>query len=446
MLWGVSPKGSRTAGSTEQSNSRLKDMTWLPKSVVCLRYYDRFRFRADVFAALVLALQLFPLAIAIAIASGLPPLYGISCAAIASLLASALGNSKIRISAPNVVLVAIASSIVGREGVLGLCLSTFIAGFLLMFFGAIGLGAAFQRLPRPVAIGFSTGIAALVVMRELPELLGVGSAASANETFRSPLTVVRQLTHIDPHGLVLAVAAFVLVAASSKKFERLPASLMVVAAGALLVKLGNFPMRTVEVLYGSGPTSFHLHAAGLLRPDLVPTVLGSALAIAVLVGMESLQAIEVASRLSGEESNPDGELLVHGGVNVACAVAGGLPASGASSYTSENAHSGAQTPLAGMLQAAFLVLLLIVATPLVRFIPLPAISAIILLSVCSMSHWREIPKLIRPKWADGAAWLAVSVLTIVTSLSVAISIGMLIGMFLYTRDQANAGAGEASKT
>ena len=136
-------------------------MTWLPKSVVCLSYYDRFRFRSDAFAALVLTLQTFPLAIAIAVATGVPPIYGVLCAAIAGLLASVFGDSKIRVTAPNVVFVAVASSIVAREGILALSLSTLSAGVLLVFFGAIGLGAGIRMLPRPVVVGFSTGVAVL---------------------------------------------------------------------------------------------------------------------------------------------------------------------------------------------------------------------------------------------------------------------------------------------
>src|SRR5712691_9999927 len=133
-------------------------MTWLPKSVVCFRYYDRSRFRADAVAAFLLSLQIFPLAIAIPIAIGIHPLYGISCAVAASLLASVFGDSKIRVSAPNVIFIAVASSIVAREGILVLSLSTLSAGVLLMFFGAIRLGAAIQVLPRAVTLGFTTGI------------------------------------------------------------------------------------------------------------------------------------------------------------------------------------------------------------------------------------------------------------------------------------------------
>lgn len=155
----VSEAGNR--GAQDTPNRAVRYMTWLPKFVVCLSYYDRFRFRSDAFAALVLALQIFPLAIAIAVATGVHPLYGISCTAIVGLLASALGDSKIRVTAPNVVFVAVASSIVAREGILALSRSTLLAGVLLLCFRAIGLGAGIRMLPRPVVVGFSTGVAVL---------------------------------------------------------------------------------------------------------------------------------------------------------------------------------------------------------------------------------------------------------------------------------------------
>jgi SulP family sulfate permease len=406
-------------------------MTWLPKSVVCLSYYDLRRFRSDAFAALILSLQLFPLAVAIAIASGLHPFYGIYCAAIASLLASIFGDSKIRVSAPNVVFIAVASSIVAREGVLALSLSTLLAGVLLIFLGAIGLGAAIQVLPRPVALGFSTGIAVLVVSQELPNLFGISSQILGDQAPFGLLRVLRHITQIEPHAIILAIAALVLIVACRRKSRYVPAGLIGMTTGALLVKFGHFPVRTIEA-FSASTAPFHLHLAGPFRLDL-GSILAQAFAIAVLIAIESLQAINLATSLTGERFNPDGELFVHGSVNIASAFAGGLPASGVSSYTSENAHAGAQTPMAGIMQAVFLVVFLLLLAPLVRFIPLPVISAIILASLCNMTNWREIPQLIKGQPLAAGAWLATSFLTIATDLPIAIAAGMFIALFLYVR-------------
>ena len=410
----------------------VRNMTWLPKSVVCLSYYDRSRFRSDAFAALLLSLQIFPLAIAIAIAVGVHPLYGVSCAAVAGLLASIFGDSKIRISAPNVIFVAVASSVVAREGILGLSLSTLLAGVLLMFFGAIRLGAAIQVLPRPVALGFTTGIAVLVVIEQLPDLLGLSPQIRADQAARGALTVVRHVMQSEPHAIILAFAALVTMVVCSRTLRHAPAGLIVVALGALLVTIGHFPVRTAEAFYGPGPI-FPLRPAGVLGPDRFGGIVAPAIAIAVLVAMESLQAMGVATGLTGERSNPDGELFLQGGANLASACVGGLPASGISAHTRENARLGAQTPVAGILQAVFLAVFLLLAAPVVRFIPLPVISALILSSVFSMTTWQEIPRLTKAPRSEAVAWAVTSLLTIIADLPTAIAVGMLIGMLLYIR-------------
>ncbi len=408
-------------------------MTWLPKSVVCLSYYDRFRFGSDALAALLLSLQIFPLAIAIAIATGVHPLYGISCASIAALLASVFGDSKIRVTAPNVVFVAVGSSIVAREGILALSLSTLLAGILLVFFGAIGLGAAIRMLPRPVVVGFSTGIAVLVVRQRVPDLLGIGPQIVADPIPRAGLTLARYPVQIEPHAIILAVATLILIMACRIASRHVPASLIAVIMGALLVKFGHFPVRTIESLFGSDLRSFHLHPVGASRVGHLGSILTQGFAIAVLVAIESYHAMGLAANLTGERFNSNGELFVQGGVNVVSAFAGGLPASGVPSHTLDNARLGAQTPIAGILQAVFLVVFLLLVAPLLRFIPLPVISALILSSVFRMTNWQEVLRLIQVPRIQAAAWVATSLLMIVTDFPIAIAVGMLIGMFLYIR-------------
>src|ERR1035437_6488038 len=394
-------------------------MTWLPKFVVCLSYYDRFRFRSDAFAALFLALQIFPLTIAIAVATGVPPLYGVFCAAIAGLLASVFGDSKIRVTGPNVVFVAVASSIVAREGVLALSLSTLLAGM--------------RMLRRPVVVGFSTGTAVLVVSQQVPDLLGLGPQIATDPVARGALTVIRYPVQIEPHAIILAGVTLILIMACRRASRYVPASLIAITTGALLVKFGHFPVRTVESLFGSDLRSFHLYPAGAFRLDLLGSILAQGFAIAVLVAIESFQAMGLAANVTGERFNSNGELFVQGSVNVASAFAGGLPASGVSSHTFDNARLGAQTPIEGTLQAVFLVGSLLLMAPLFRFIPLSAISAIILSSVFSMTNWQEIPHVINAPILEVAVWVATSLFTIVTDLPIAIAVGMLIAIFLFVR-------------
>jgi SulP family sulfate permease len=410
-------------------------MTWLPKSVVCLRYYNHSRFRADAFASFLLSLQTFPLAIAIPIAIGIHPFSGIFCAAVTSLVASIFGDSKIRVSTPNVIFIAVASSIVARDGILGLFISALLAGVLLIFFGSIRLGAALQALPRPVAVGFTTGVAVLVVSQQLPAFLGLGSQISADHVIQRPLTLLRNL---PPHATILAFAAFALVAVCRRVSRHVPTGLIVIAMGVFLVRFAHFSVHTVEAFHGSS-TMIPSHPAGVFKSDLLGRNIAPAFAIAVLVAIESLQAIALASGLTGECSDPDGELILQGGANLTSACVGGLPVSGVSSHTLENAHLGAQTPVAGILQAVFLMLFLLLTAPVVPLIPLPVISALVLSSVLSMTEWREIYGLRKERWIEGGAWAATFLLTIIVDLPIAIALGMFTGMFLYIRRLRDAG-------
>jgi SulP family sulfate permease len=417
-------------------------MNWVPKSVVCLRYYTFGRFRSDFFAALILSLQLFPLALAIAIASGLRPLYGVYCAAGAGLLAATFGNSKIRVSAPNIVFLSVASSIVAREGVLALSLSTLLAGILLIFFGAIRLGAAIRVLPRPVVLGFLTGIAVLVATQQLRDLIGVNSQIPTSHTPGQVLQIFRHDIDIEPQAIILAIATLAVIVVARKICRHIPASLIVMAVGALLAKYSHFPVHTIAAPYDSHLTLFPLNKHGPLRLDLLSSIVGQAFAIAVLVASESLQALGIASTFTGEDVDPNGELFVHGGVNIAAAFAGGLPASGISSLTSESAQAGAQTPVAGMMQAVFLLALLVPIGPLLPFIPLPVVSGIVVESIRSMASWREISHLLKGRRLELGAWLATSLLTVTADLPVAVAAGMLIALFLYSQQRKLASKGQ----
>ena len=411
-------------------------MTWRPKLVVCLSYYDRFRFRSDVFAALVLALQIFPLAIAIAVATGVHPLCGISCAVAVGLLTSVLGDSKIRVTAPSVVFIAIASSIIAREGILALSLSTLFAGAFVLFFGVIGLGPGIRMLPRPVIVGFSTGIAVLVVIRLAPNSLGFSQTLLPDPASQGALTLLRHRGQISPYAIMLTITTLVLITVCRIASRHIPAGLIAVTTGALLVKLAHFPVRTIESLYGTDAISFHLYPFEAFRLNLFAIVLTQGLAIAVLAAIQSFEAMGFATHLTGEGFNVNGELLVQGGANVASAFVGGLPVCGVCSHTSDNARFGAQTPIAGILQAVFLVVFLLLMAALLRFIPLAVLSALILSAVFSMTNWREVLSLMKAPRIEAVAWIVTALLTIVTDLPIAIAIGMLIGIFLYIRNRS----------
>ena len=409
------------------------DTGWLPKSVVCLSYYNQFRFRSDLRAGLILAAQIFPVSIAIAIASGLRPIYGISCAAVAALLASGPGESKVRISAPNVLFVTVASSIVSKHGVLGLSLSTSLAGIFLIFLAGTGLAAAVPFIPRAIVAGLSSGVAVLVVSGLVSDLFGARPPISVDEVRTGVVAILKHAPLIAPSATIMATT-LTLILLCRKVSALIPASLIATFIGALFVKFNHLPVQTISSSYGSILWVFHQFPTGSLRLDFLGGVLGPAFAIAILSAFQSLEAMDLASSLAGERYSSKVELFVQGGVNIGCSLVGGLPISGSYIHTSTNVRGGAQTPVAGILVAVFLLAFFFLGVPLVPFIPVPVISGILLSSVCTMSHWREIPRLVKLSRSNAGAWLATALLTVATDLLTAIAGGMLIGMFLYIRN------------
>lgn len=348
-------------------------------------------------------------------------------------MASLFGDSKIRVSAPNVVFVAVAASIVAREGLFGLALSTLLAGLLLLFFGATRLGAAIRALPRPVTLGFMTGIAVRVAIEQLPNFLGLNPQVAAGHGARGLLMLGRQIAQIEPQVILVAPAALILIVICGRTLKSTPAGLVAVAVGIVLVRFGHLPVNTVEPFYLS-KAMWPLHSGGVLRLDLFGRIVAPAFAIAVLVAIESIRALGAATGATGEHSNPDGELFLQGGANLASACIGGLPVSGVCSHTLENLRLGAQTPVAGILQAILLAVFLLFATPIVRFIPLQVISVLILSSAFSAVNWREIPRPMKAPRSGTASWAVTALLTLFADLPTAIAIGLFIGMFLYIRN------------
>jgi SulP family sulfate permease len=407
------------------------DAGWLPKSVVCLRSYNQFRFRSDVRASLILAAQIFPVSIGIAIASGLPPRSGIFCAAMAGLLAAGLGESKVRISAPNILFVSVAAGIVSKYGILGLSVATALAGIFLIFLACTGLAAAVPLVPRAIVSGLASGIAVLVLSVLISDLFGVRPPTSVDEVRRVVAAILQQPSLIFPPAIIIATAALILILLCRKVSTLIPASLIAASIGALLAKFHFVPVQRIGSSFGSVVWLFHPFPSGSLRFDFLGAVIGPAFAIAILSSFQSLDAMDLARRLAGERYSSKAELLVQGVANVGCSFVGGLPISGSYIQTSANVRGGGQTPAAGMLQSVFLLALFFVTTPLVPFIPLPVISAVLISNVLSMSHWREVPRLLRRSWVNTCAWLATVLTTITTDLLTAIAVAMLIGMFLY---------------
>jgi SulP family sulfate permease len=406
---------------------------WLPKSVLMLRNYSRQQFAADLLAGLTVGLVALPLAMAFAIASGVPPQLGLYCAVIAGFLISALGGSKTQIGGPTGAFVVVVSGIVARYGIEGLYLCTLMAGVILVVLGATGLGTAVKYIPRPVVVGFTNGIAVIIASTQIKDFFGLKVEHVPGEFLARMEALGRSFHSISFRETALAVSALVVILACAKRLPKLPGYIAALFLGAIAVWVFKLPVETIGTRFGGIPSGlptmhippFHFN---LLRPLISP-----AITVAMLGAIESLMSAVVSDRMSGDKHNPNVELVAQGVANIISPLFGGLPATGAIARTATNIKSGARTPVAGMAHALTLLAILLFAAPLAKYIPLAVLSAILFVVAYNMGEWREIPELLKLSNLEIGTWLITFLLTVFADLTVAVEAGMIMGALVFIR-------------
>jgi SulP family sulfate permease len=405
----------------------------LPKSIVCLRDYDLRTFGSDVLAGITVGLLALPLAMAFAIASGLPPQSGIYCAIVAGFLISALGGSRVQIGGPTGAFVVVVAGIVARHGIDGLFMCTLMAGVLLILLGITGFGTAVKFFPRPVVIGFTNGIAVLIASTQLKDFFGLHLDAVPGEF----IARLQALASAAPTASVPATAMALTVLASigllTRLSRRIPATILALVASTAAAVFAHLPLETIASRFGGIPSGLPHLVVPQFHPQLVLPLLSSAFTIAILGAIESLLSAVVADRMSGDRHNPGVELVAQGLANVMSPLVGGLPATGAIARTATNIRAGAQTPIAGMVHALTLLVVLLVAAPVAKHIPLCVLAAILMVVAYNMGAWNETREILRLSRADIAVWLITFGLTVFADLTVAVEAGMMLAALVYIR-------------
>lgn len=408
----------------------------LPKLIASLRTYNLRTFAADLVAGVTVGLVALPLAMAFAISSGVPPQAGLYCAVVAGFLISALGGSKTQIGGPTGAFVVIVFGIVAEHGVNGLLVCTVMAGLMLLALGLTGLGSAVQYIPRPVIVGFTNGIAVLIVSTQIKDFFGL-QIESVPGDFVGRLRSLA--AHADSASLtttLLALGALAVVIACMKFVRKVPGSIVALVLGTGAVVAFALPVETIGTRFGGIPSGPPTLAVPEFDPGMVPALLSPALTVALLGAIESLLSAVVSDRMSRDRHDPNVELVAQGLANIAAPFFGGIPATGAIARTATNVRSGAKSPVAGMIHALTLLAVLLFAAPLARHIPLAVLAAILMVVAYNMGEWREIPKLLRMSWATRAVWAATFALTVFADLTVAVEVGMVLAALLYIRKVA----------
>ena len=405
-----------------------------PKLVTCLRQgYSAALLAGDVIAGVTVGLVALPLAMAFAIASGVPPQNGIYCAVIAGFTISALGGSRVQIGGPTGAFVVVVSGIVANHGLDGLFMCTLIAGVILMLLGVTGLGTAVRFIPRPVVIGFTNGIGVLIVSTQIKDLFGLQTAALPGEFLARLRLLLAGAGTASVTATGLSAATVATIVGLRRVSRRIPGSILVLLAGSAVAVLAGLPVDTIGSRFGGVPSGLPTLHVPALRPDLVLPLLSPALTVAMLGAIESLLSAVVADRMSGDRHDPNVELTAQGIANVLSPLFGGLPATGAIARTAANIRSGARTPVAGMTHAVTLLLILLFAAPLARHVPLATLAGILLVVAYDMGEWREIPAVLKLGPAEAIVWGITFTLTVLADLTVAVEAGMILAALLYIR-------------
>lgn len=406
---------------------------WTPKSVLLLRGYSYNKFVSDLIAGVTVGLVALPLAMAFAIASGVPPQAGIYCAIVTGFLISALGGSKTQIGGPTGAFVVVVLGIISKYGIDGLFTCTMLAGVLLVVMGLTGLGAMVRYFPRPVVVGFTNGIAILIASTQIRDFFGLRMEHVPGDFFHRMGAIAENFHTLNWAATAVGMASLVVMIVCMRFFKKVPGAIVVCFGSIALVSFLHLPVETIGTRFGGIPSGLPHVAVPRLQPILLLHLLSPAVTVAMLGAIESLFSAVVSDRMSHDKHNPNVELVAQGIANFFSPLFGGLPATGAIARTATNVRSGAKTPVAGMIHAMTLLGVILFAAPLVKNLPLAALAGILFMVAYNMGDWAEIPEILRLTKADIAVWILTLSLTVFADLTLAVEVGMILAAFTFIR-------------
>ncbi len=403
--------------------------------LTCLKSYDKSQFIKDVTAGIVVAIIALPLSIALALASGVGPEAGIFTAIVAGFVISALGGSCVQIAGPTAAFATIVAGIVARDGMDGLIIATIMAGIFLILMGLFHFGSLIKFIPYTITTGFTSGIAVTIVIGQLKDFFGVTypDGVKPIETTEKMKAFVQNISSVNTDALIVGIVSLAILILAPYIFKKVPGSLIAVIVGILMVQFLPLKVSTIGNLYtiSNSLPSFHMPA---IRFSTISASVSNAFTIAVLAAIESLLSCVVADGMINSKHRSDMELVAQGAGNIASALFGGIPATGAIARTAANIKNGGRTPIAGMVHSVTLIIVLVVLMPYAGMIPMPTIAAILFIVAYNMCQWRTFRDLVRtaPK-SDILVLIVTFVLTVIFDLVVAIEIGMVLACLLFIK-------------
>lgn len=406
-----------------------------PMLLTSLKNYNRSQFVKDVTAGIIVAIIALPLSIALALASGVGPEAGIFTAIVAGFVISALGGSSVQIAGPTAAFATIVAGIVAKNGMDGLIIATILAGVFLILMGLCHFGSLIKFIPYTITTGFTSGIAVTIVIGQLKDFFGISypDGVKPIETTEKLKTFFENFSTFNLDASIVGGVSLAILILAPYILKKVPGSLPAVIVGILMVKFLPLKVATIGNLYTISNSLPTLHIPSM-NLSMIGDALPNAFTIAVLAAIESLLSCVVADGMINGKHRSDMELVAQGAGNIASALFGGIPATGAIARTAANIKNGGRTPIAGIVHSITLVVVLVVLMPFAGMIPMPTIAAILFVVAYNMCQWRTFVHLIRtaPK-SDIIVLLTTFILTVVFDLVVAIEIGMVLACLLFIK-------------
>jgi SulP family sulfate permease len=408
----------------------------VPKLVTTLKEYSRDQFISDASAGVIVGIVALPLAIAFAIASGVSPEAGLVTAIVAGFLISALGGSRVQIGGPTGAFVVIVYGIVQQYGMAGLRVATLMAGVILVCFGLGRLGSYIKFIPYPVTIGFTSGIALIIFSSQVKDFLGLSMGAVPVKFLEKWAAYGKALTTVNVSAVMVSLLALGIILLWPRINRKIPGPFVALIVTTAVVHLLDVPVETIGQRFGGISANLRPPEVPALTLGIITGLVGPAFTIALLAAIESLLSAVVADGMIGGKHRSNMELVAQGVANIASPLFGGIPATGAIARTATNVKNGARTPVAGMIHALTLLLIMLFFGRWAGLIPMATLAAILIIVSYHMSEWRTFRSEFRAPRSDVAVMVTTFSLTVLIDLTVALEVGMVLAAFLFMKRMA----------
>lgn len=409
-----------------------------PKLFSSLRNYSASRLKTDIIAGIVVGIVALPLAIAFGIASGVSPTIGLVTAIIGGFMVSFFGGNTVQIGGPTGAFIVIVYGIIAQFGLQGLAIATFMAGIILVIMGLFRLGTVIKFIPYPIVVGFTAGIALTIFSTQINDFFGLGLRDIPGPFLSKWGVYFRNFDAVDWPTLATSLVSLAIIVAAPKISKKLPGALIAIVTVTFVSWLLSstcdwYSVETIGRRFGSMPTDIPAPHGFELNMNTINMLLPSAFTIAVLGAIESLLSATVADGVTGSRTNSNTELIGQGIANITVPFFGGIPVTGAIARTMTNITNGGRTPVAGIIHALVLLLIFLFAMPLINYIPLATLAAVLMVVAYNMSGWRTIAGIFNAPRSDISVLIVTFLLTVVFDLTIAIEIGLLLAVVLFLR-------------